>query len=212
LARIAGPSATAAEAPGKPKLLVRVREALRMRQYSPRTEEAYVHWIRRYIFFHHLRHPAELGAAGVRDYLSHLAVRKQVSASTQNQAFAALLFLYRHVLGMDLGPLGDVIRAKRPRRLPVVLTLEEVERVFAHLDGVSLLICRLLYGSGMRLLECLGMRVKDLDFQRCEITVRDGKGRKDRVTMLPATCAADLEDHLCGVRRQHEADLRGGLG
>lgn len=145
----------------QPKLLVRVREAIRTRQYSPRTEEAYVQWIRRYIFFHNLRHPADLGTEEVQAYLSFLAVRRQVSASTQNQAFAALLFLYRQVLRKDLGPLGDVARAKRPRRLPVVLTSEEVEQVLAHLDGVTLLICRLLYGSGMRLLECLSMRVKD---------------------------------------------------
>jgi integron integrase len=197
---------------GKPKLLVRVREAIRTRQYSPRTEQAYVQWIRRYIFFHNLRHPSELGAEAVQAYLSYLAVRRQVSASTQNQAFAALLFLYRQVLGKDLGPLGDVVRAKRPRRVPVVLTPEEVEQVLAHLDGVTLLICRLLYGSGMRLLECLGMRVKDLGFQRNEITVRDGKGRKDRVTLLPATCTRALNDHLESVRRLHENDLRNGLG
>jgi len=206
------PTAEVGQPPGKPKLLVRVREAIRMRQYSPRTEEAYVQWIRRYIFFHKLRHPADLGTDEVRAYLSHLAVRRQVSASTQNQAFAALLFLYRQVLGRDLGPLGDVVRAKRPRRLPVVLTPEEVEQVLAHVDGVTLLICRLLYGSGMRLLECLGARVKDLDFQRNEITVRDGKGRKDRVTLLPTTCAPALNDHLERVRRLHENDLRNGLG
>jgi integron integrase len=194
------------------KLLVRVREAIRMRQNSPRTEQAYVQWIRRYIFFHKLRHPAELGPDGVPAYLSHLAVRRQVSASTQNQAFAALLFLYRQVLGRDLGSLGEVVRAKRPRRLPVVLTPEEVEAVFAHLDGVTLLISRLRYGSGMRLLECLGARVKDLDFQLNEITVHDGKGRKDRVTLLPATCAPALNDHLNRVRRLHDNDLRSGLG
>jgi integron integrase len=209
---VARPTAEAAEPPGKRKLLVRVREAIRMRQYSVRTEEAYVQWIKRYISFHKLRHPAELGTEEIRAYLSHLAVRRQVSASTQNQAFAALLFLYRQVLGTDLGPLGDVVRAKRPRRLPVVLTPEEVEQMLGHLDGVTLLICRLLYGSGMRVLECLGMRVKDLDFQRNEITVRDGKGRKDRVTLLPATCAPALNDHLDRVRRLYENDLRNGLG
>ncbi|HEY3122074.1 MAG TPA: integron integrase, partial [Vicinamibacteria bacterium] len=198
--------------PVKGKLLVRVREAIRLRQYSVRTEEAYVQWVKRYVVFHKLRHPAELGADEVRAYLSHLAVRRQVSASTQNQAFAALLFLYRHVLGKDLGTLGDVVRAKRPRRLPVVLTPEEVEQVFAYVDGAPLLICRLLYGSGLRLLECLGLRVKDLDFQRNEIIVRDGKGRKDRVTVLPATCMPALNDHIDGVRRLHENDLRNGLG
>ena len=156
--------------------------------------------------------PCRAGHGRGPAYLSHLAVQRQVSASTQNQAFAALLFLYRQVLGKDLGSLGDVVRAKRPQRLPVVLTPEEIEEVFAHLDGVTLLICRLLYGSGMRLLECLGLRVKDLDFQRNEITVRDGKGRKDRLTLLPATCVAALNDHLERVRRLHDNDLRNGLG
>jgi integron integrase len=161
--------------------------------------------------FHKLRHPAELGTPEVRAYLSHLAVQRQVSASTQNQAFAALLFLYRHVLGKDLGPLGEVVRAKRPQRLPLVLTPDEVEQVVAELHGVTHLVCRLLYGSGMRLLECLGMRVKDVDFPRNAITVRDGKGRKDRVTLLPLTCVAGLDEHLEKVRRQHENDLRSGL-
>jgi integron integrase len=182
-----------------------------MRQYSPRTEEAYVQWIRRYIFFHKLRHPAEMGTEEIQAFLSDLVVRGNVSASTQNQALCALIFLYR-LLGKDIGVLGDVVRAKRPRRLPVVLTEEEVDQVFTYLEGLVLLICRLLYGSGMRLLECLGMRVKDLDFQLGEITVRDGKGSKDRVTLLPATCAPALNDHLAEVRRLHDRDLRDGLG
>jgi integrase len=182
-----------------------------MRQYSPRTEEAYVQWVRRYIFFHKLRHPAEMGTEEIQAFLSDLAVRGNVSASTQNQALCALIFLYR-LLGKDIGVLGGLVRAKRPRRLPVVLTEEEVDQVFARLEGLVLLICRLLYGSGMRLLECLGMRVKDLDFQLNEITVRDGKGRKDRVTLLPATCAPALKDHLAEVQRLHDSDLRDGLG
>ncbi len=197
--------------PGRPKLLVRVRAAIQMRQYSPRTEEAYVQWIRRYIFFHELRHPAEMGTEEIQAFLSDLAVRGNVSASTQNQALCALIFLYR-LLGKDVGVLGGLVRAKRPRRLPVVLTEGEVEQVFACLEGLVLLICRLLYGSGMRLLECLGMRVKDLDVQLNEITVRDGKGRKDRVTLLPATCAPALKDHLAQVQRLHDSDLRDGLG
>lgn len=201
----------AGQPPRGPKLLVRVRAAIQLRQYSPRTEEAYVQWIRRYIFFHKLRHPAEMGTEEIQAFLSDLVVRGNVSASTQNQALCALLFLYR-LLGKDIGGLGDVVRAKRPRRLPVVLTEEEVGHVFAYLAGRVLLICRLLYGSGMRLLECLGMRVKDVDFQRREITVRDGKGRKDRVTMLPDTCAGGLGDHLERVHRMHENDLRDGLG
>ena len=197
--------------PGRPKLLVRVRAAIQMRQYSPRTEEAYVQWIRRYIFFHKLRHPDEMGAEEIGAFLSDLAVRGRVSASTQNQALCALIFLYR-LLGKEVGVLGDVVRAKRPRRLPVVLTEEEVDQVFVCLEGLVLMICRLLYGSGMRLLECLGTRVKDLDFQRGEITVRDGKGRKDRVTLLPATCTPSLNDHLARVQRLHDGDLRVGLG
>jgi integron integrase len=204
-------AADAGQNSDKPKLLVRIRAAIRMRQYSPRTEEAYVQWIRRYIFFHKLRHPAEMGTQEIQAFLSHLVVRGNVSASTQNQALCALIFLYR-VLGKEIGVLGDVARAKRPRRLPVVLTEEEVGRVLAQLRGVVLLVCRLLYGSGMRLLECLSMRVKDLDFQRHEITVRDGKGRMDRVTMLPHTCAADLKAHFARLQRMHENDLRGGLG
>jgi integron integrase len=198
--------------PAKPKLLVQVRQAIRMRQYSPRTEEAYVAWIKRYIFFHRLRHPAEMGADNVQAFLSHLAVRNQVSASTQNQALAVLLFLYRHILGRDIGFLDDMVRAKRPRRLPVVLTPEVVEQVFAYLVVVVLLIDPLLYGSGTRLLECLSMRIKDLDFRRNEITVCDGKGRKDRVTLLPTTCRPALNDHLEAVRQLHENDLRKGLG
>jgi len=197
--------------PGRPKLLVRVRAAIQMRQYSPRTEEAYVQWIRRYIFFHKLRHPAEMGTEEIQSFLSDLAVRGNVSASTQNQALCALIFLYK-LLGKDIGVLGDVVRAKRPRRLPVVPTEEEVDHVFAHMAGLVLLVCRLLYGSGMRLLECLSMRVKDLDFQRNEITVRDGKGRKDRVTLLPAICLPGLIDQLGGVQRMHENDLRDGVG
>jgi integron integrase len=182
-----------------------------MRQYSPRTEDAYVRWIRRYIFFHKMRHPAEMGTEEIQTFLSDLAVRGKVSASTQNQALCALIFLYR-LLGKEVGVLGDVVRAKRPRRLPVVLTEEEVDQVLACLEGLVQLVCRLLYGSGMRLLECLGMRVKDLDFQRGEITVRDGKGRKDRVTVLPGTCTSALNDHLDVVRRLHDFDLRAGLG
>jgi integron integrase len=206
------PAIEARPLPSKPKLLVRVREAIRTRQYSDRTEEAYVQWIRRYIFFHELRHPAEMGADEVQAFLSDLAVRRNVSASTQTQALSALVFLYRHVIGKDVGWLDKLIRAKRPRRLPVVLTADEVDQVLGHLKGTVLLVCRLLYGSGMRLLECLGMRVKDVDFQRNEITVRDGKGRQDRLTLLPATCSATLNDHLEQVRRLHEEDLRNGLG
>ena len=153
-----------------------------------------------------------MGRDEISGFLTHLAVRERLSASTQNQAFNALLFLYKAVLDREVGAISGVVRADRPRRLPVVLTHEEVGRLFAQLDGVVLLVCRLLYGSGLRLLEALHMRVKDVDFQRLEITVRDGKGGKDRVTTLPATCKQDLPDHLERVRHQHREDLGRGLG
>jgi len=197
---------------GRPRLLDRVRAAIRVRHYSYRTEDAYVHWIKRYIFFHNVRHPADMGRDEINGFLSHLAVTERLSASTQNQAFNALLFLYKTVLEKDVGQLRDVVRAERRRRLPVVLTHEEVARLFAHVDGVVLLVCRLLYGSGLRLLEALRLRVKDLDFQRLEIIVRDGKGGKDRLTVLPATCRQELIDHLERVRQQHGEDLGRGLG
>jgi integron integrase len=189
-----------------------VRHALRLRQYSGRTEKAYVQWVKRFIVFHGWRHPEEMGSEQVQAYLSYLAMRRHVSASTQNQAFAALLFLYRHVLQREIGPIEDVVRAKRPHRLPVVLSRDEVARVFDHLDGVVLLVCRLLYGSGMRLVECLGMRVKDVAVDRNEITVRDGKGRKDRITLLPRTCVSELTRQLHAARERHETDLARGLG
>jgi len=198
--------------PAAPKLLARVRDAIRARHYSPRTEQAYVHWIRRYIFFHGVRHPADMGKPELTAFLSHLAVREHVSASTQTQALSALVFLYRNVLDGEIGLLEGVVRAKRPARLPVVLTRDEARRLFANMDGVVLVACRLLYGSGLRLLECLHLRVKDIEFDRNEITVRDGKGQKDRVTMLPASCKQPLLDHLAKVRRLHEEDLRQGLG
>jgi integron integrase len=198
--------------PGKPKLLRQVRQAIRIRHYSPRTEEAYVHWIRRYIFFHKVRHPAEMGKPELTAFLSHLATGEHVSASTQTQALSALVFLYRNVLEREIGLLEGVVRAKRPARVPVVLTRDEARKLFAKMDGVVLLACRLMYGSGMRLLECLHLRIKDIELERNEITVRDGKGQKDRVTMLPASCRQALVDHLAKVRRLHENDVRQGLG
>jgi len=198
--------------PAQPKLLDRVRHAIRARHYSPRTEEAYVHWIRRYIFFHKVRHPADMGKQELNAFLSHLAVKEHVSASTQTQALSALVFLYRHVLERDLGLLEGVVRAKRPGRVPVVLTRSEVRQLLTHLDDVVLLVCTLLYGSGLRLLECLHLRVKDIDFERLEIAVRDGKGQKDRVTMLPVSCKQPLLDHLVKIGQLHEDDLRQGLG
>ena len=199
-------------APQKPKLLDRVREAIRSRHYSRRTEEAYIGWIKRYIFFHAKRHPMEMGAEEVTRFLSSLALDGRVAASTQNQALSALLFLYREVLQQDLPWLEGVVRAKRPIRLPVVLTREEVQAVLAHLRGTPRLMGTLLYGAGLRLLECTQLRVKDVDFGLNHILVRDGKGQKDRVTLLPATAKVDLARHLEAVRQQHQRDLSRGAG
>jgi integron integrase len=171
-----------------------------------------VAWIRRYIVFHHKAHPSTLGAADISAFLTWLATAQPVSASTQNQALAALLFLYAHVLHQSIGPVEHVVRAKDPVRLPVVLSREEVGVVFSRLDGMLWTIGMLLYGAGLRLEECLELRVKDLDFDRRQITVRRGKGQKDRTTMLPAAVVDPLRRHLAGVRRIHEADLREGFG
>ena len=200
--------------PGQPtpRLYDRAVEVLRSRHYSRRTEEAYIHWIRRFILFHNHSHPRELAEGDVNRFLTHLAVKENVAASTQNQALAALLFLYEHVLEQPLERIEGVVRARKPKRLPAVLTRDEVEAVLAQLGGLPRLVCTLLYGSGLRLLEGLQLRVKDLDFGRGEITVRDGKGQKDRVTVLPEALHQPLEDHLRYVREQHEADLRVGLG
>lgn len=196
----------------KPRLLAQVREIIRIKHYSPRTEEAYIHWIKRFIFFHGTRHPAEMGAEQVRQFVSHLALNRHVAASTQNQAFNALIFLYREVLQIDLGQILGAVRAKKPKRLPVVLSPEEVEAVLALLDGAVWLVCSLLYGAGLRLFEALELRVKDIDFARSEILVRDGKGQKDRVTMLPARIQPSLREHQEIVRRQHDWDLTQGRG
>ena len=181
--------------PGKPtpRLYDRLVEVLRVRHYSRRTEEAYVHWIRRYIVLHDRQHPRELAEDDVTRFLSHLAVKTRVAASTQNQALSAILFLYEHVLGLPLDRIEGVVRARRPNRLPVVLTVDEVSRVMTHLAGDKWLVAMLLYGGGLRLLEALGLRVKDLDFERGEITVREGKGDKDRVTTMPRAIAHPLQ-------------------
>jgi integron integrase len=197
--------------PTPKKLLDQVRDAIRLKHYSIRTEQAYVNWIKRYIYFHNVRHPAEMGAAEVEAFLTHLAVNENVAASTQNQALSALLFLYTKVLHQDLGPI-DAMRAKKPKRLPSVLTKEEIHRVLGHLSGTHLLMAKLLYGSGLRLMECLRLRVKDLDSAQRQILVRDGKGEKDRVTMLPESVVAPLQDHLRIVKRTHEEDLAKGYG
>jgi len=198
--------------PQKPRLLDRVREEIRKRHYSRRTEKTYVGWIRRFILFHGKRHPAEMGAEEVSRYLSHLAVSGKVSASTQNQALSALLFLYRQVLGREVEWVEGVVRAKRPLHLPVVMTREEVRAVLRQLQGVEWMMASLLYGAGLRLLECCRLRVKDMDLAKREIVVRDGKGGKDRVTLLPGKVVEPLRAHLEMVRRQHEADLANGAG
>ena len=195
-----------------PKLLERVRTAIRTRHYSRRTEDAYTHWIRAYIVFHGRRHPESLGAAEVLAFVSWLAETRRVSASTQNQALSAVLFLYRHVLGIELHGLPQIVRARTPERLPVVLSREEVMRLLGQLSGTMHLVVTLLYGAGLRLEECLELRIKDIDFERQQIIVRRRKGQKDRVTVLPAAATAALRVHLEGVRRMHEGDVAKGLG
>ena len=195
-----------------PRLYDTLVETLRVRHYSRRTEEAYVNWIRRYIQFHQHRHPRQLAEADVNRFLTHLAVKEYVAASTQNQALSAILFLYEHVLEQPLDRIEGVVRARRPKRLPVVLTVDEVSRVMVHLTGDKWLIAMLLYGGGLRLLEALRLRVKDLDFERGEITVREGKGDKDRVTTTPRAVIRPLQEHLQRVQRIHQQDLADGYG
>src|ERR1051326_5154242 len=194
------------------RLLDRVRDELRIRHYSVRTEEAYVHWIRRFVGFHGRRHPSDRGEDEVGEFLTDLAVRRSVAASAQNQALHALLFLYRDVLGKELGRFPNLVRAKRPERLPVVLSRGEAVVLLAELRGIPWLAATLLYGSGLRLMECLRLRVKDIDFSRREIVVRQGKGMKDRVTMLPDSIREPLSAHLARVRRLHDEDLAHGYG
>jgi integron integrase len=196
----------------KPKLLDRVHAAIRLRHYSPRTGEAYAGWVRRYVLFHRKRHPADLGEAEVRQFLSHLAEELKVSAATQNQALNALVFLYREVLQLPFGQLEPFVRAKRPEHLPVVLTKAEVRALLGLMNGVPRTVAVLMYGSGLRLLECLSLRVKDLDFGRMEIRLRRGKGGKDRVTMLPCAARADLLEQLRRARVLHQKDLDEGAG
>jgi integron integrase len=198
--------------PAKPRLLDRVRLALRARHGSRRTEKTYVAWIRRYILFHGKRHPAEMGADEITQFLSALAVEGNVAASTQNQALSAVLFLYRHVLEQELPWLDGVVRAKRAARLPVVLTREEVRAVLSELHGPPRLMAILLYGAGLRVLECARLRVKDVDFAANQLVVRGGKGDRDRVTMLPGAVKANLTRHLERARSQHDRDLQHGAG
>lgn len=219
VASSAAPPADADVRPAAPRLLARVRAAAAVRHYSPRTGDAYAWWVRRFVRFHGGRHPAALGAPGVEAFLSDLATTHRVSASTQNQALAALLFLYGPVLGLPLPRLGEVTRAKRPRRLPTVLTRAEVQAVLAVLAERSPpgappygLVGTLLYGAGLRLMEALRLRVKDVDAARGELLVRAGKGGKDRVTVLPEVAATPLAAHLARVRTLHARDLAGGGG
>jgi integron integrase len=199
-------------ASASPRLLDQVREVIRIKRYSIRTEQAYVQWIRRYILYHDRRHPQELGAPELSAFLSALAVQGKVSASTQNQALNAILFLYREVLKITLPWLEGVQRARKPQHLPVVLTRDEVKRVLARLNGTVWLMAAVTYGAGLRLLECLRLRIKDLEFCRGEILVRDGKGQKDRITMLPQNLIDPLRTHLAKVRQLHEQDLAEGFG
>ncbi len=199
--------------PSSPRLLDQVRERIRVKHYSLRTEQAYVGWIKRYIFFHDKRHPRDMGKVEVEAFLGVLAVERNVSAATQTQALSALLFLYREVLGIELPWLDDLVRAKKPRRLPSVLTRAEVSALLGAMDDPDVVLpARLLYGGGLRLLECLRLRVKDVDVSRREILVRDGKGQKDRVTMLPESLVPQMQVQMETVRQLHARDLANGHG
>ena len=200
------------DASSPPRLLDQVRGKIRLKHYSIRTEDAYVDWIKRFVWHFGKRHPRDLGAREVEEFLTHLAVHGRVAASTQNQAKSALLFLYREVLDMELPWLDNIEHAKAPKRLPVVLTPFEVQAMLSRLQGQYWLVGSLLYGTGLRLLECLRLRVKDVDFARGEILVRDGKGFKDRVTMLPSGVRQPLLNHLALVEEQHRRDIEAGCG
>jgi integron integrase len=197
--------------PPPPKLLDQVRDKIRVKHYSIRTETQYLQWIKRFIFFHGKRHPRDLGAVEVEAFLSHLATEGNVSASTQKQALSALLFLYREVLGVVLPWMDTMVRAKKPQRLPVVLNRSEIALVMERMEGTYSLMARLLYGTGMRLMECCRLRVKDIDFGQREILIREGKGAKDRVTMLPETLILPLQEHLAKRRRLYEDDFAKGM-
>jgi integron integrase len=196
----------------QPRLLDQMREVLRLKHLSFRTEEAYIGWVKRFILFHDKRHPKDMGAAEIRAFLSYLTTHEHVAASTQNGALNALLFLYRSVLQQPFPHLEQIERAKRPRRLPTVFTRDEVHGMLTRLTGMPHLMASLLYGAGLRLMECVRLRVKDVDFPYHQITVRDGKGAQDRVTMLPQSLAEPLQRHLARVKLVHEEDLLGGYG
>src|SRR5919109_4769319 len=205
-------TASAPASTAKPKLLDQIRHAIRIRHYSPKTEETYVHWVKRFIFFHNKRHPVEMAEPEIGRFLSSLATESKVSGSTQNQALNALLFLYHQVLGKEIGYVNGVMRAKKAPRLPVVLTRGEVQALLSYLDGSEKIMATLLYGAGLRLMECCRLRVKDIDFSQNQIVVRAGKGDKDRYTMLPATVKESLINHLDDRKRQHQNDVEKNLG
>jgi len=201
-----------ATAPPAPRLLDRLRDAIRTKRYSPRTTEAYVSWVRRFILFHGKRHPDTMGGGEVKAFVTYLAVSRRVAPTTQNQALAAILFLYRHVLSRDIEKVTDLIRAKPQTRVPVVLSPEEVSRVLQYLRGLPRLAATLMYASGLRLSECLQLRVQDVDFERSEIVVRGGKGQKDRRALLPPVLDATLRAHLAMLQEQHQAQSKEGFG
>ena len=196
----------------QPRLMDQVRNSIRAKHYSIRTEQAYVAWILKYVYFHRKRHPREMGEAEINQFLTYLSVDRHVSASTQNQALCAIIFLYKHVLGIEIGDLGDIIWAKKPQRLPVVFTRQEVRLVLERLSGVYWIMGMLLYGSGLRLQECLQLRVKDIDFEYKQIIVRDAKGAKDRVTVLSDRVVEALKKQLEFMKKLHDKDVKDGFG
>ena len=196
----------------KSKLLDQVRKSIRVKHYSIRTEQSYIYWIKRFILFNNKRHPDKMGRKEVNAYLSHLANYRKVSASTQNQALCALVYLYKYVIEKELGDLQDITRAKRPRKLPVVLSRQEVKLILNRLDGNKELMAKLLYGTGLRLMECLRLRIKDIDFYYRQITVRNGKGGKDRITMLPEELILQIKQQIERARSYHQYDLEQGFG
>jgi len=194
------------------KLLDQVRTVMRKKHYSYRTEKTYIHWIKRYIYFNHMKHPKDMNEKDISRFISHLAINRNVASNTQNQALNAIVFLYKQVLGIELGDFGPMERGRRSKKLPVVLSITEVEKVFEFLQGTAELMAKLLYGCGLRLMECHRLRVKDIDFDRNQVIVRSGKGDKDRITMLPEAIKPLLINHLKKVKKLHEQDLKNNLG
>ena len=199
-------------ASNKPKLLDQVRNAIRTRHYSYRTEQAYVQWIKRFILFHNKRHPLEMAEPEINHFLTYLAVQKKVASSTQNQALCAILFLYKEILGTEIGKLTNLVWAKKPKRLPIVFSRDEVKNVLCQLSGAKWLMANLLYGAGLRHIECLRLRIKDIDFDYNEILVRAAKGDKDRRTLLPQRIKEKLHKQVVNVKKLHDSDLENGLG